>query len=84
MRGIGWQNISAYVTASVSYLYGVPLALFLELGPANMGITGLWIGLGSGVFLVTGIESLIVWMKLRKNQDESLGDYSEVEQHRED
>lgn len=49
-----------------------------------MGVTGLWIGLGSGVFLVTGIESMIVWMKLRKNQDESLGDYTEVEPNGED
>lgn len=84
VRGIGWQNIAAYVTLLVSYLYAVPLALLLELGPPHLGINGLWIGLGSGVALVTGIESLIVWMRLRKNKEESLGDYGDTEQSGED
>lgn len=81
VRGIGWQNISAYVTLSVSYLYAVPLALLLELGPPHLGVSGLWIGLGSGVALVTGVESLIVWRRLRKNKEESLTDYGDDEQH---
>lgn len=84
VRGIGWQNIAACVTLCVSYLYAVPLALFLELGHPHLGVSGLWIGLGSGVALVTGMEALIVWMRLRKNKEESLGDYIGEEQSGED
>jgi multidrug resistance protein, MATE family len=59
MRGLGRQAIGGWVTFCVNYFYAVPLALYLELGPPRMGLSGLWIALGSGLGLLTTIETLI-------------------------
>ncbi|KAK4497616.1 hypothetical protein PRZ48_010269 [Zasmidium cellare] len=69
VRGFGWQSIGAWVTVVVNYLYAVPLALLLELGPPKLGIRGLWIGLGSGLAIITVVEAVVVWSKLRKNSN---------------
>lgn len=63
VRGIGWQYIGGWVAVLVNYLWGLPLALILELKPVEMGLPGLWIGETSGFVLIFVIEGLIV--KLR-------------------
>ncbi|KAK5175713.1 uncharacterized protein LTR77_000852 [Saxophila tyrrhenica] len=37
IRGLGWHHIGGWVTGIFNYLYAVPLALVLELGPPRMG-----------------------------------------------
>lgn len=59
MRGLGRQAIGGWVTFCVNYIYAVPLALFLQLGPPGMGLRGLWVGLGSGLAMLTAVETLI-------------------------
>lgn len=59
IRGLGRQSIGAYTTFCINYIYVVPLALYLELGPPRLGLHGLWISLGSGLALTTIIEGLI-------------------------
>lgn len=71
-RGFGWQDIGAWCTMSINYLYAVPLSIFLELGPPKMGISGLWIGLGSALFFTTIIEAFAIWRRLAKTTDGSL------------
>ncbi|KAM3413813.1 hypothetical protein BST61_g10496 [Cercospora zeina] len=68
-RGFGWQDIGAWCTMTLNYLYAVPVAIFLELGPPKMGISGLWIGLGSALFLTTVIEAFAIWKRLAKTTD---------------
>ncbi|GIZ49046.1 hypothetical protein CKM354_001208600 [Cercospora kikuchii] len=68
-RGFGWQDIGAWCTMTINYLYAVPVAIFLELGPPKMGISGLWIGLGSALFLTTVIEAFAIWKRLAKTTD---------------
>lgn len=65
VRGFGWQSVGAWVTVTVNYIYAVPLSLLLELGPPKLGIRGLWIGLGSGLAIITVVEAIVVWLKLR-------------------
>ncbi|CAK3903183.1 MATE efflux family [Lecanosticta acicola] len=69
VRGIGWQSIGAWVTLTINYLYAVPLSIFLELYGPHLGIRGLWIGLGSGLGIITVVETVVVWLRLRKNDD---------------
>ncbi len=47
-RGIGHQHMAAQTNAIAFYLIGVPLAAFLAFR-LNVGVTGLWLGFGSGV-----------------------------------
>lgn len=54
---------------TINYLYAVPLSIFLELGPPKMGISGLWIGLGTALFLTTVIEAFAIWRRLIKTTD---------------
>lgn len=69
VRGIGWQSIGAWVTLTVNYLYAVPLSIFLELYGPRIGIRGLWLGLGSGMGIITVVEAVVVWLRLRKSGD---------------
>jgi multidrug resistance protein, MATE family len=59
MRGLGRQNIGGWVTFCVNYLYAVPLALYLELGPPRLGLSGLWAALSSGLALLTVVETAV-------------------------
>lgn len=68
-RGFGWQDIGAWCTMTINYLYAVPLAIFLELGPLKMGISGLWIGLGSALFFTTVVEACAIWRRLARRMD---------------
>ena len=63
VRGIGWQYIGGWVAVLVNYLWGLPLALVLEVGPPKLGLPGLWIGETSGFVLIFIIEGLIVKMR---------------------
>lgn len=63
VRGLGWQSIGGWVSMSVNYLYGVPLALGLLLGPANMGVNAIYLALGSGLGLMTVIEAVVVRLR---------------------
>jgi MATE family multidrug resistance protein len=60
IRGLGMQTIAGWVTFGVNYLYSVPLALILELGHLQLGLSGLWIALGSGLLLISVIETVIM------------------------
>ncbi|SMR53585.1 unnamed protein product [Zymoseptoria tritici ST99CH_1E4] len=75
VRGIGWQSIAAYTTLGAAYLYGVPLALFLELGSPRLGVSGLWIGLASAVFFTCIIEASVVWTRLRRYPGKCFDEY---------
>lgn len=63
VRGIGWQSIGGWITVLSNYLVAVPISLVLEVGPPHMGVRGLWLGIISGVALVSITEALVV--KLR-------------------
>ena len=52
IRGLGWQSIGGWITMGVNYLFAVPLALGLLLGPADMGVKAIYLGLGVGLSLI--------------------------------
>lgn len=56
LRGLGRQSIAAWVVFAVNYLGAVPLAIWLELGPLRLELTGIWIGLGLGMVLIAIAE----------------------------
>lgn len=60
VRGLGWHSIGGWVTGLVNYVYAVPLALFLELGPPALGVRGVWLSLGSGLALISIIEGCVL------------------------
>ncbi|KAF2838117.1 MATE efflux family protein [Patellaria atrata CBS 101060] len=62
MRGLGKQLIAGWVTFGVNYLWALPLALFLELGPPGLGLKGIWSSLAGCVFLLTAAEAAILKM----------------------
>ena len=77
-RGIGWQSIGGWVTVLCNYLYAVPLALVLELGPPDLGIRGLWMAIASGLALIAISEGLVIktrsWDKLVEEASQRQGD----------
>ena len=60
LRGLGRQAIGGWANLGVYYVYAVPLSMFLEFGPLQLGLYGLWAGPGSGLGLVTVFESLVM------------------------
>lgn len=58
LRGLGRQHVGGAVNLGVYYLWAIPLSLGLTFGPAKLGVTGLWIGPLSGLFLVSVIVSI--------------------------
>lgn len=56
LRGLGRQAIAAWVAFPANYVVGVPLAIWLELGPWQMGLHGVWIGLGTGLCISAVVE----------------------------
>jgi MATE family multidrug resistance protein len=68
VRGVGWQSMGGWITVLCNYLYAVPLALVLELGPPHLGLRGLWMAISSGLALIAVIELLVIkirsWHKL--------------------
>ncbi len=60
LRGQGRQKIGGILNLAAYYTIGIPLALFLAF-QMNLGIRGLWIGLGVGVFTVaTGLIYCVI------------------------
>ncbi|KUI60134.1 hypothetical protein VP1G_07371 [Cytospora mali] len=62
LRGLGKQDIAAYIVFAANYLGAVPLAIWLELGSPAMGIDGVWIGFGAGVAATIALECLYMRM----------------------
>lgn len=67
LRGLGRQSVAAWVVTIVNYGAAVPLAVWLELGPSGLSISGGWIGIGSGMVLIAAIECC--YMKSLRWQD---------------
>lgn len=48
MRGLGRQDVAAWIVTVMNYFAAVPLAIWLELGPLRWELDGLWIGFAVG------------------------------------
>lgn len=55
MRGLGRQDIAAWIVTIGNYAGSVPLAFWLELGAPKLGLDGLWIGfaVGSAITIIS-------------------------------
>jgi MATE family multidrug resistance protein len=62
LRGLGRQSVAAWVALVANYAVGVPLAVWLELGEWHFGLKGVWIGLGSGLFVSAFVEAIYIKM----------------------
>ena len=60
VRGVGWQSMAGWITVLGNYLYAVPLALLLELGPPHLGVRGLWMAIASGLVLIAVVELVVI------------------------
>ena len=60
LRGLAKQGVAAWVVLIVNYLAAVPIAVWLELGPLQLGLNGVWSGLIGGSAVIAAIE--IVYM----------------------
>ncbi|KAH9706522.1 protein DETOXIFICATION 25 [Citrus sinensis] len=58
--GAGMQSTVAFVNLGSYYFVGVPTGVLLAY-VANLGVTGLWIGLLGGIVIQTIILSFIIW-----------------------
>ena len=76
VRGVGWQSVAGWITVLLNYLYAVPLALVLELGPPHLGLRGLWMAISSGLALIAVVELAVIkmrsWDKLVQEANERL------------
>ncbi|CAH0037920.1 unnamed protein product [Clonostachys solani] len=61
LRGLGCQSVAAWIVLAINYLGAVPLAIWLEIGPPDLKLGGLWYGLGSGMVFIVLIE--IIYMR---------------------
>ncbi|KAI5456624.1 mate-domain-containing protein [Mariannaea sp. PMI_226] len=62
LRGLGRQSVAAWTVFFVNYFAAIPFAIWLELGSAQMGLCGVWIGLGLGMVVIGTIEC--VYMRI--------------------
>ena len=60
VRGVGWQSMAGWIIVLCNYLYAVPLALLLELGPPHLGLRGLWMAIASGLALIAVVELIVI------------------------
>jgi len=60
LRGLAKQGVAAWVVLIVNYLAAVPIAVWLELGPLQLGLNGVWSGIIGGSAVIAAIE--IVYM----------------------
>ncbi|KAI1121749.1 MATE efflux family protein [Nemania abortiva] len=67
LRGLGRQSVAAWVVTIVNYCAAVPLAVWLELGPSGLELSGGWIGVGSGMVVIAAVECC--YMKILRWQD---------------
>lgn len=63
VRGVGLQEMGAWVNLGSYYLLGLPLALFLAF-KWDLGLNGLWIGLAVALYVVAGAMGLHLWRTL--------------------
>lgn len=61
LRGLAKQSVSAWVVFLVNYFAAVPIAVWLELGPLDLGLNGVWSGMigGSGVIALIEVIYMI-------------------------
>lgn len=63
MRGLGRQDVAAWIVFIVNYTGAVPLAIWLELGPLKWELDGLWTGFGVGQAVTIAAEaSYMKWL----------------------
>lgn len=67
LRGLGRQSVAAWVVTVVNYSAAVPLAIWLELGPSGLQLNGVWIGIGSGMVVISVVECC--YLKMLRWQD---------------
>lgn len=54
MRGLGRQDVAAWIILIMNYIVGVPLAMWLELGPLRWELDGIWVG-----FAVSSVATFV-------------------------
>lgn len=70
MRGLGRQDVAAWVVCIVNYAGAVPFAIWLELGPWKWGLDGVWIGFAIGQVATIVLEGTYMrWLKWQKCVD---------------
>lgn len=70
MRGLGRQDVAAWVVFFGNYAGAVPLALWLELGPPRWGLDGVWVGFALGQLVSIILEGMYMkWLKWQKCVD---------------
>ncbi|KAG9142257.1 hypothetical protein Leryth_007685 [Lithospermum erythrorhizon] len=57
--GAGWQGLVAYVNIGCYYIFGIPFGLILGY-KLDMGVSGIWIGMITGIIVQTIVLSVIV------------------------
>lgn len=63
MRGLGRQDIAAWIVFILNYAGAVPLAIWLELGPWDWKLEGVWIGFGIGQVATIFLEAVYMrWL----------------------
>lgn len=67
LRGLGRQVVAAGIVTLVNYCAAVPFAVWLELGPSGLGLTGCWLGCGCGMIVIAAVECC--YMKFLRWQD---------------
>lgn len=67
LRGQGRQHIGSALNILVYYAIAVPLALYLAF-EAGLGLRGLWIGIGVGVFILAMAEGYFVLFRSNWSQ----------------
>lgn len=64
MRGLGRQDVAAWIVTVGNYAGSVPLAFWLELGSPKLGLDGLWIGFAAGSIIIIIAEgSYMRWLR---------------------
>lgn len=67
MRGLGRQDVAAWIVSIMNYAVAVPLALWLELGPLRWDLDGVWIGFAAGQVPTIILEGIYMkWLKWQK------------------
>ncbi|KAJ2854483.1 ethionine resistance protein [Coemansia erecta] len=60
MRSLGKQDLSVFMSIPAFWLLGIPLGYYLALGPMQMKIVGLWIGLALGVVVYSITQQVFI------------------------
>lgn len=60
LRGLGRQVYGGWVAFVVNFCYSIPVAIYLELGPPNLGLVGVWIATTTCLVIVTLMECIIL------------------------